>query len=62
MKSGANRKVRHKVGKREKWGEKSEARKVGNKVGRQKWDKEKSEACEKWGKEKSGVRKLGREK
>ena len=44
MKSGANRKVRHKVGKREKWGEKSEARKVGYKVGRQKWDKEKSEA------------------
>ena len=44
MKSGANRKVGHKVGKREKWGEKSEARKVGYKMGQQKWDKEKSEA------------------
>ena len=60
MKSGANRKVGHNVGKREKWGEKSEA-KVGYKVGQQKWGKEKSGArnvrCDKsGGKEKSGAR------
>ena len=45
-KSGANRKVGHNVGKREKWGEKSEARKVGYKVGRQKWGKEKKVGLE----------------
>ena len=61
VKSGANRKVGHKVGKREKWGEKSEVTKVGYKVGRQKWGKEKSGArnvrCDKsGGKKKSGAR------
>ena len=57
MKSGANRKVGHKVGKREKWVEKSEARKVGTKWG------DKSGTKRKVRREKSGTkRKVGREK
>ena len=69
MKSGANRKVGHKVGKkREKWGEKSEARKVGYKMGQQKVGTkrkvrhEKSGAKRKVGREKMSQEKVGREK